>query len=285
MKYYNQKEKIPHKTNNFPLGYYYVDKNHPRYIMRHHWHTELELIHIISGSILLTLDGREHKLCANEYALIPPGIIHSAIPDNALYECVVFDLESMVGVWKSENTYISGILTNKLDFPHIYRFPDGLPETKMEKFLNTLRKLEDGFELSAVSAALEIFSALIKSDCIFRAKEDLTSNRISPFTMSIKYIEQNFNKKISLNDIARYSGISRKYFGEYFKKFTNKTPFEYINEYRIERAAEMLLYTDLSITEIAFECGFNDTSYFSKTFKQYKKSNPRNYKKMHILGS
>lgn len=285
MKYYNQRETIPHKTKEFPLGYYFVDKHHPRYVMRHHWHTELELIHVISGSLVLTLNGREHEIGKGEFSLIPPGTIHSAIPYDSLYECVVFDLESMVGPWKSENKYISGILSNKLDFPHIYRFPEGLPEQAMCEFFNVLKRKDDNFEISAVSCVLNIISALIKSDCIFKVGDEFASNRINPFTASIKYIEQNFNKKIALKDIAKYSGISPQYFDEYFKKFTHKTPFEYINEYRTERAAELLLYTNLSITDIAFECGFNDTSYFTKTFKKHKKVTPRNYRRLNSLNS
>ena len=283
MKYYNQKETIPHKTRHFPLAYYYVDSSHPRYLMRHHWHTELELIHVKSGSLLLTLNGRDHTLSAGEYALIPPGTIHSAIPDNALYECAVFDLEAMIGVWKSENKYISGILSNKLDFPHIYRFPEGLPEKRMAEFFHILREQDDNFEIAAVTCVLNIITALISSNCLFKAKDNLSSNHIGPFTTSIKYIEQNFDKKITLDDIAKYCGISSKYFDEYFKKFAHKTPFEYINEYRTERAAEMLLYTDKAITDIALECGFSDTSYFTKTFKKNKKTTPRNYRKLHSL--
>ena len=60
---------------------------------------------------------------------------------------------------------------------------------------------------------------------------------------------------------------------------TGTTPVKYLLTYRIERAARKLLSTDESITQIAYDCGFNDLSYFIKTFKDIKKITPKNYRK------
>jgi len=60
---------------------------------------------------------------------------------------------------------------------------------------------------------------------------------------------------------------------------TTKTPVEYLNSYRIEKASRKLLNTDMSVTSVAFSCGFNDLSYFIKTFKAIKGITPAKYRK------
>ena len=60
---------------------------------------------------------------------------------------------------------------------------------------------------------------------------------------------------------------------------TGKTPIEYLKDYRVERAARKLLGSDMPITQIAYTCGFNDLSYFIKTFKKIKGCTPKNYRK------
>ncbi len=65
----------------------------------------------------------------------------------------------------------------------------------------------------------------------------------------------------------------------FFKEMTNRTPIEYLVFYRIERACEELSYGEKSITEVALDCGFNDLSYFIKTFKKLKGVSPKQYQK------
>ena len=71
--------------------------------------------------------------------------------------------------------------------------------------------------------------------------------------------------------------MSPKYFCRFFQEMTHRTPVDYLNYYRIERACYQLLTTDQSITEVAYNSGFNDLSYFIKTFKKYKGTTPKKY--------
>ena len=96
---------------------------------------------------------------------------------------------------------------------------------------------------------------------------------------ALAYIRNSYDTPITLMDIANSAGISPKYLCTFFKEMTGKTPFEYLNAYRIERAARKLINTDLPVTQIAYMCGFNDLSYFIKTFKQIKGVTPKNFRK------
>ena len=73
--------------------------------------------------------------------------------------------------------------------------------------------------------------------------------------------------------------MNEKYLCRFFKDYTSRTPIDYINNLRIEAACHELTSGDMTITEAAIECGFNDISYFSKMFKKYKGITPREYSK------
>ena len=79
--------------------------------------------------------------------------------------------------------------------------------------------------------------------------------------------------------MAQVAGVSPKYFCSFFKTMTAKTPVEYLNNYRVEKAAAMLLSSDSSVTDIAFSCGFNDLSYFIKVFRDLKGISPKKFRK------
>ena len=83
---------------------------------------------------------------------------------------------------------------------------------------------------------------------------------------------------LSFNFIALFV-VRKSYFCRLFKAVTDKTPMEYLNSYRIEKAAAKLLSTDESVTDIAYSCGFNDLSYFIKVFRDFKGISPKQFRK------
>ncbi|MBQ5801334.1 MAG: helix-turn-helix transcriptional regulator [Clostridia bacterium] len=95
----------------------------------------------------------------------------------------------------------------------------------------------------------------------------------------ISYIEENFKKKITLDELALVSGFSVGHFSSFFKKGTGKTPIEYLNEVRINKAREKLLTTDESVTSISLECGFENLGYFIRLFKKTNGSSPKIWRK------
>ena len=90
-------------------------------------------------------------------------------------------------------------------------------------------------------------------------------------------IEEHYSECITLDDLARSAGMNSKYFCRYFREMTHRTPIDYVNYYRIEQACFKLATSNLPIAEIGMSCGFNDESYFIKTFKKYKGVTPKKY--------
>jgi AraC-like DNA-binding protein len=94
----------------------------------------------------------------------------------------------------------------------------------------------------------------------------------------IKWVSQNYQNQIHLEDIASETGYSKYYFCSRFKKLTGMTFLTYLNQVRVSQA-KLLLHQDNSITNISLKCGFENTAYFSQMFKRYTGQTPREYRK------
>ena len=94
----------------------------------------------------------------------------------------------------------------------------------------------------------------------------------------LSYLETHYNEPFDIDKIAKQSGMSRRNFYRAFTDLTGKTPMTYRLNSRIARAAHLLQTTDKNITETAFECGFEDSNYFSRQFRKIMGIPPRAYK-------
>ncbi|RTY78857.1 AraC family transcriptional regulator [Flavobacterium sp. LS1P28] len=93
-----------------------------------------------------------------------------------------------------------------------------------------------------------------------------------------KFIEENYQRTVSIEEISLLTHLSKAAFCRYFKKMTRLTFTEFLNQYRIEQA-KILLKTDKNVTETCFECGFESLSYFNRIFKKVVGENPIQFKK------
>lgn len=264
------KETISHKTEGFPMAYYAVDARHPRYVMMHHWHPETELICVEQGKLTLTTDGNVTELEEGRYAWVPAGTVHSGTPENCRYRCVVFDgqmaLNLLQGKTKSKGEQV------------LKTFFCGEITPQIETLFRALILHREGYQADALSALFGFLGERIRTLPVQNAPQAPLRSRLIPFEQAVLYIREHFQEPVSLQELSRAAGLSEKYFGEYFKNVTGVPPVRYLNEYRLERAAELLHHKDRTVTEIAFECGFNDLSYFIKSFRKQYGFSPSAYR-------
>lgn len=95
---------------------------------------------------------------------------------------------------------------------------------------------------------------------------------------AIRYIHKNYQQKISQQDTAHAAGLSPAYFSKLFKLETNTTFTEYLASKRVQEAKRLLLSSSLNLGDIAFQCGFEDQSYFTKVFTRLTGTSPSNYR-------
>ena len=156
-----------------------------------------------------------------------------------------------------------------------------------EFLFDSLGSKYDGYEFITQGSLYNVIGIILQNKLytINSKVSNKTEEKMLQFKKVISMIEENYSSTITLNDLSKVAGMTPKYFCKFFQSMSNKTPIEYLNLYRIESACEQLLSTDLPVTDIAINCGFNDVSYFIKTFKKYKGVTPKQYIKSRILNN
>lgn len=279
MHYIKYKEIKSHGTAGFPMGYYHVNRMHPQYAMPYHWHDELEFIHIIEGNFHVTVNENAYLASPGDILIVNGGFLHGGIPYDCIYECLVFPCGLLLG--KSfQSSFLDKLNMQDLMLDEYYPADDEgqIPRLIKELFL-VMGNATACHELIATGLLHQIMGH-IQAEGRYSAsdKADLSRHKnIYLLKQVLNYIERHYPDKIQLNTLARIAGMSPKYFCRFFHEMTAKTPIDYVNYYRIERACYLLVNSDATITEISLSCGFNDISYFIKTFKKYKGKSPKRY--------
>ena len=111
----------------------------------------------------------------------------------------------------------------------------------------------------------------------------VSSSKMSDYYIkeAINYIEQNFQNNVSIEDVAAVCGINRSYLGKIFKKSTGQSPQEFLMNYRMVKAAELLKLTSLSIADIGSAVGYENQLHFSRAFKNIYGVSPREWRNQH----
>ena len=265
-----------HGTEDFPLELYCIDKNHPKYEMAHHWHTNLELMRILKGNSTVQLNDRKYEVTKGDVLFINSEVVHSALPKDCEYECIVFDPHFVAT--NSEFEEFIGHIVNHDMFVREYS-----QDKKIKKNINDLfDAMKEGKNKFIIAGILYTLFGEIINRNYFDEKlytENENAKNIYKLKKVLNYIRTSYSKQITLKDMAQVAGVSPKYFCSFFKTMTSKTPVEYLTGYRIQKAAAILLSSDNSITDIAYSCGFNDLSYFIKVFKDLKGISPKQFRK------
>ena len=260
-------------TADFPVEYFYIDRTHPRYNMSAHWHSEIEMIRILSGELEIKLNNNEYYARKGDIVFVNSETVHQATPKDCVYECVVCHIDFLYNNTYSCRFFIENILKRDYIIKEYSPCEDSEYHSSVNDIFEAVKNKSSGYKFRAIAAFYKFFGVVTDKHLYTSAignNDDAEDKKTHRLKATLSFMRSNYDKQVSLEDMARVTDMSVKYFGTFFKTMTQKTPFEYLNEYRIEKACLKLLHTDLSVTEIAYSCGFNDLSYFIKTFKRIK---------------
>jgi len=269
-----------HGTPEFPIELYHIDKNHPKYEMAHHWHSNIEIIRVLQGSLRITLNNRELNATEGDIIIVNTEVVHGGTPENCVYECIVFNPD-LLRISDTDNlAFLDDLNQKNIVINDFFR----KNETRVSEITNQLfSAMENNISSFHIISYLYMLFAEITENKYYKRISELSNEndkQNAKLKKVLSYIRSSYEAQITLDDIAKEAGMSRKYFCRFLKEMTQKTPINYLNTYRIEHAARKLISTDEPITNIAFECGFNDLSYFIKTFKNIKGVTPKNFRVM-----
>lgn len=274
-------EDRPRGTYDFPFEFHHVENTHPSYVMSYHWHVEYEIIRILKGTLTVTLDEKSFTAVPGDVIFVHSGILHSGIPKECVYQCLVFD----GNVFLKHNSVCAGYMQKIIhqDIMIYHHFTEKYQEIRdvTDSIFDAMWKKESGYELIVLGQFYHFFGLVFSNhyylDSVAKTRRDY--KRILQLKQVLEFIEHNYASPLTLQQLSASVSMSPKYFCRFFSEMTHQTPMDYLNHQRIEQACYQLSTTDDSITEIAYRSGFNDLSYFIRTFKKYKGITPGKYKR------
>ena len=258
----NLYEKIPH--DQFPiriLVYLNSDYKFPQ-----HWHEHTEMHYIFKGEGKLKYGDELFSLQGGDLAVINGNELHRGVGGSCDYICIIippsfFEQNHSIFEKVVRSEYISEVITKIYE---CYKRGDGA----------------DLLEIKGYTYLLA--SYLMRNQTVKTLGESIYSghvNKLNRVNETIKYLSSNYDKQITTRSLAETAHLSEGYFCQIFKEVTGKTAMEYLNHIRTDKAEKMLKKTEMTVTEIAFCCGFDDANYFSRTFKKIKGVSPQSVRK------
>ena len=290
MQRYELKEKTRHGNAMFPLCVYRLEVEAGAGMFESHWHIETEIIFVSRGKALFHVNGYPLEVSENQVIFINSGELHggqSSSDKGCICHVIVFDMEmlSSATIDACQSNYINPLIYRQLSLPRII---DRNPPLEKDIASHALEIIEyfgakpHGFELAVKSSLLGLISKLIMSESLKATDSRFASSeqaRVERIKKVIQHIEDNYFRKIRVRELADIIKMSEYHFCRFFKSMTSRTPIEYINQYRINRASGLLLGSNKKILEVCLETGFENFSYFIKKFKEYKKYTPSEFRK------
>lgn len=243
------------------------------HIQRPEGYPNYHLLYGTSGKGNLLIDGREFAIGENTGFLFQPGIPHE-------YYAVV---EPWTVWWLTFDGYAVKELLNTAGFGmyDVFHISD------MERLHQLLGEVYAAAASARPARGYDVSHMLYRfllemKSCFGDETLKTRRGRYQQFQPLIMFIEDNYYKSISLNDMAEVTGVTPQHLCRLFKHSFNMRPFEYLTRYRLQKAKEILVSPENpTLKEIASITGYNDISYFCSVFRQYEGMTPIEFKRMH----
>lgn len=248
-----------------------------------HYHPEIELIFVCKGSGKRQIGSNISYFSDGDLVLIGSNLPHCGMTNentNNDYEMVLQFKPDFLGVpvWETPEMQKIAILLEKSKAGIV--FGEKIKKETGEK----IAAMHEAVSFRRLMCFLEILEDLATTQDyrILNAGKYYLQTQVEDndrINVIFNYVKDHFREQITLEEVAGLANMKVPSFCRYFKKITNKTFTHFVNEYRITHALKLLAEQPLSITEVCFESGFNNFSYFNKTFKEYVKKSPSQYRK------
>ena len=253
-----------------------------------HTHDFAELIIITRGGGMHWIDGTAYPVQAGDVFLIQDNTEHYFCErhDLEMYN-IMFDdsylrdhLRSLRSLSGFNAFFLFEPLFRKRHafMSKLHLAPDAMLAMRknLNDMLSDIRKQLPGSDLLALAKLLEIFVVIARE---YSCSPDSNVQTLFRLGEVISRIENNYRERWTVSRLSRIAAMAPSTFLPVFKEATGMSPIDYLLHVRISKAAEMLLNSNQSITDIANNCGFRDSNYFSRQFRNFYNCSPRDYRK------
>jgi len=243
-------------------------------------------VHIRKGSARVQIDDNEGLLREGDVAAIPGGSLHTALSPTGKdfwFDAVVFSMNLLTSGMSdvTQLQYINRIKLRSLHLP-LYIRGRAAWERRVCDEVRTLVDVERskgrGYELAVKGSLFKIFAELIARGTEPPVDSRRKRHDIDRLKLVLQFIHTSYSQKLSLDDMAGLSNLSKYYFCRFFKAAVGKTPIDYLHWYRLVRAEQLLKETDLKVIDIALDVGFADLSHFTRLFHKQTGATPSQFR-------
>lgn len=248
-----------------------------------HWHREVELIYVTKGTIALGIDDVPYKLSEGEIAFISGGLIHYVLASPGS-ERLVYQFDLPYFLAGNQQADLQKVLSELQPVsPQWESETEASVRNLLEGMNQEIEQQSLGYNVALKAQLFQLLTLLIR-DIPKRTRSSEKMNKLATKDVLEKlddifsYVEANYQEVLTLQDIAAVSGYSSFYFTKFFKKNTGKTFLSFLNDYRIDKAKWLLINSDLPVSEIITQTGFESDKTFYRLFKRSMEMAPLEYR-------
>lgn len=282
-----QKELKQHGNEHFPfLVSYQKLSEYESGSFMWHWHPEIEITYVRKGTMCYKVNNLVYHLKEGDIVFNNSGALHSGTMENqedCTYIPVTFDSRLIYGFFQStiNSKYVDPVIQDSL-LPAICIDQSEPWHRPFREYLLRIialdKKKPDFYELDITICLQSMWRLLLEHITYEPQASRENSLEYDRIKKILSYIEDNYQNKITLNDIAGHIHLCESECTRLFKRHMNTTLFAFLQEYRIERSLEFLQSGE-PVSTVALNTGFSDPNYYSKVFAKIKGCSPREYRK------
>jgi len=265
------KGRIPEWIQSFPL----------------HWHDDFELIYCVKGQIQVTLWGRAHTLCDNDLIIILPHAVHSIEQgdlEGGEYFNILFHPSLFIGTENDPcyEKYVLPFLNNERTIECFHPASSFFNQTVTPCIHSMLTHRKESYSTHELIIKSNLFLLLhhINQHSIATTADNSSLQlSYSRLKNALYYVQKFYDQNITVKKAAQQCGFSESHFMKLFRELTGMSFNAYLINYRLELAAKQLSETDYKVIDIMHNCGFQNQSYFTRTFQRKYHQSPLAYRK------
>jgi AraC-like DNA-binding protein len=253
-----------------------------------HGHDFHELVVVLGGAAKHVTSEGDHSIGAGDVFLISGEVAHGyEDPNRLMIVNILFDpagLRLPIGdLRRLPGYHVLFRIEPMLRQQHAFRGRLKLATDQLAEAAGLITRLDNelsarpaGYRFMARAHLMHLIGFL--SRCY--ADSDAAERRsLLALGEVLSFIERHYAESITVDRLSEIAAMSESSLMRAFRKVTGKSPIDYVVGLRVTKAAELLRNTDLTVTEISFRCGFNDSNYFSRQFRKVVGRSPREYRK------
>ena len=281
--YFELKENKPHGTKDDPFSTYHIKNEGRSFQIPVHWHDEFEIIYVRSGFLTVSISGESYIGKTGDAFVVSPGNLHLMGSQTGTVDYYTFLFPLKYISFRTDDMLDEKLL-EPLNSGHLMICPR-VNDTAKELCEQLIKIYEAKNDESESKITTQVRTKIILLQFILEmwkkgfVIENDTSGRNTVEKEMVSYIQQNFTGKISLREFGEQFHLSEKYISRYFKEHFHITLSQYVTYLRLEHAKQLLQDTDIPVTDVAMQSGYQNVSYFIRSFQKAYAVSPLKYRK------